>query len=598
MKHFSIYLCSLLIFSNIANATTPIDWQKLLHYEKKGQKHISLIENDEYFLSTNGRFSPLDELNTSIKQFNSENDTKKCDFPARFIYLKQQNLVKGNLDNCKDYQQYLNDLQAKSITMLFTNAYMSNPSSLFGHTLFRIDTKRKGSQLLAHGANFGADTQNDTGVLYALNGVYGKYFGTFTIKPYYDVINLYNNIENRDIWEYELDLTDTEQELFLALIWELKQAKIRYYFFTKNCSYVLLSILEAARPSLDLKNNFNLKSIPLSTLKAVNKENLIKSTNYRPSRQSKITHRYNQMTSPQKEALINIIKNNKLDLNKLNENEKSDVLETAYQYIQYQYVEGNLELSSYRKKSLDLLKQRSQINDNKLYFEDLKTGQNPILSHKEHGASFILGSRNDNFFQEFSIKPAYNDLLEQSYGMLNGAEINALETKIRHYDNNNKYILNELNILSIKSLNGKNIMFSPFSYDINFGLKETFNPKTNKDTLALNLEIGVGEAYNITPNTLLYIMNVPNASYGGGLEENGYLGFGIKAGLYYNNSTFRLHSFAYKNYTTSHQTKGETYSLETSYSINPNLNLYTKYKIFNTNDFDDEEILAGIKINF
>ena len=73
----------------------------------------------------------------------------------------------------------------KAVTMLFTNAYMSNPSSLFGHTLFRIDTKRKGTQLLAHGANFGADTGDETGVLYALKGLWGGYYGTFGIKPYY-----------------------------------------------------------------------------------------------------------------------------------------------------------------------------------------------------------------------------------------------------------------------------------------------------------------------------------------------------------------------------------------------------------------------------
>ena len=598
MKRFFIYLYLITLIPNIANSTTPIEWQKLLHYEKNNKNYTSLVENNEYFLTPNGRYSPLDELNEAINQFNTPNNTKKCDFPARFIYLKKKGLVKGNLNDCKDYQQYLNDLQAKSITMLFTNAYMSNPSSLFGHTLFRIDTKRKGSQLLAHGANFGADTGDETGVLYAIKGLYGGYYGTFGIKPYYDVINLYNNIENRDIWEYELDLTKTEQELFLALMWELKQAKIRYYFFTKNCSYILLSMLEATRPTLNLKNKFTTHVIPLSTLKAVNDEKLIKNTNYRPSRQSKLNHRYNQMNTAQKKALVDIIKNNNINLTPLKDSEKSDVLETAYQYIQYQYVEGNLELKNYRKKSFDLLKQRSQINDNNLYFEDLKTGQNPLFSHKEHSLTFSIGSKNGNFFQEIALKPAYNDLLENSYGLLDGAEINVLETKIRHLDNDDKYTLSELNILSIKSLNGKNVMFSPFSYDINFGFKEVFNPKTNKDTLALKLETGVGEAYNLTKNALIYVMTVPNASYGGGLKENGYIGFALKGGFYYNKSKFRLHSYIQKNYTTTHQTKGETYSLEASYSINNNLNLYAKHQTFNTDFHDNKETLFGIKLNF
>jgi hypothetical protein len=588
-----------LIFSFSANASTPIEWQKLLHYEKTKNKFTSLVENNEYFLTPNGRHSPLDELNASITAFNQPNNNQKCDFPARFIYLKRKGLVTGNLDNCTEYQQFLTDLQAKSVTMLFTNAYMSNPSSLFGHTLFRIDTKRKGSQLLAHGANFGANTENDTGVLYALKGVYGKYFGAFTIKPYYDVINLYNNIENRDIWEYELNLNNDELELFLALIWEQKKAQIRYYFFTKNCSYILLSILQATKPNLDLTNKFQFTVVPLSTLKAINNTNgLIKNTHYRPSRQSKLNHRLSQMTSAQKKSLYNIIKKDNIDLEKLQDSQKSDVLETAYQYIQYQYIEGNLELKPYRQKSFNLLKHRSQIKDNNLYFEELKTGENPIFSHNEHGASILFGSKNGTSFQEISLKPAYTDLLEHSYGLLKGAEINLLETKLRHYDAKNQYTLNELNILSIKSLSGSNIMFHPISYDIHFGLKEVFNPKTTKDTLALQLETGAGEAYNLTPNTLIYAMTIPNISYAGGLDENGYIGIALKIGLYYNSDNFRLHSYAQKNYTTSSQTKGETYSIEASYSLNKNLNLYTKHQIFNSSYHDDKETTFGLKINF
>lgn len=209
------------------------------------------------------------------------------------------------MDGCAGYQKFLADVQPKAVTMLFTNAYMSNPSSLFGHTLFRIDTKRKGTQLLAHGANFGADTGDETGVLYALKGLWGGYYGTFGIKPYYDVINLYNNIENRDIWEYELRLSDDELELFTAHMWEMQRAKIRYYFVSRNCSYVLLLMLEAARPELDISDGFGGYTVPLATLKAVNNvSGLVTAANYRPSRQSKLKYRAAQMNSRQYDALL------------------------------------------------------------------------------------------------------------------------------------------------------------------------------------------------------------------------------------------------------------------------------------------------------
>ena len=70
---------------------------------------------------------------------------------------------------------------------------------------------------MAHGANYGAFTAGqENSVLFAVLGLTGGYFGGFTVKPYYDVINTYNNIENRDIWELNLDLTPEELDLVPA----------------------------------------------------------------------------------------------------------------------------------------------------------------------------------------------------------------------------------------------------------------------------------------------------------------------------------------------------------------------------------------------
>ena len=438
-------------------------WLKLLHYEKNGSGYESVVENGEFFLTPGGRENPEAEYRAAVTTFNAEaksageeikafgkeakasgkeensGELKKCAFPARFIYLKRQGSVRGTLDGCAGYQKFLADVQPKAVTMLFTNAYMSNPSSLFGHTLFRIDTKRKGTQLLAHGANFGADTGDETGVLYALKGLWGGYYGTFGIKPYYDVINLYNNIENRDIWEYELRLSDDELELFTAHMWEMQRAKIRYYFASRNCSYVLLLMLEAARPELDISDGFGGYTVPLATLKAVNDvSGLVTAANYRPSRQSKLKYRAAQMNSRQYDAFIDIIRRDKTDLSALDEEEKADVLETAYQYVQYRYVDGDLELADYRKKSLALLRERSKIANQRQYFDELKEGENPVLAHKAKQAGIMFGARNGEAFQEVSFKPVYNSLLEDSYGLLNGAEINLFEGKVRHYDARDK----------------------------------------------------------------------------------------------------------------------------------------------------------------
>ena len=574
-------------------------WLKLLYYEKNGDQYRSLVENDEFFLYEKGRENPKLEFDESVRIFNDVNSDKKCQFPARFELLKKMGKVKGNLDRCGEFLQFVDDLQAKSITMLFTNAYMSNPSSLFGHTLFRIDTLRKGSQLLAHGANFGADTGDENGVLYALKGLWGGYYGTFGIKPYYDVINLYNNIENRDIWEYELNLDDDEKDMFVKHIWEMRNAKIRYYFANQNCSYILLLTLEAIKPELNLRDNFSWKVLPIDTLKEVNGiEGLIKIANYRPSRQSKLRYRYSQMNDEQKRAFVKIVINDKLDLSELESNEKADVLETAYQYVQYKYVEGDLELKDYRKKSFKLLKERSLIEDNTQYFEELKEGENPLYTHKSKNVGISIGAKNGEMFQEIVYKPSYNSLMEDSYGMLKGAEINLFETKIRHYDDKDKYVLDEFNLLSIKSLSGVDVMFKPLSYDIGLKYKEMYNPRNDESTGSVILETGVGQSYNLSENFSMFAMSVPNGVYGGGLNENGYIGFGVKLGVHYNKDKYRLYAWGMKNYTTSNEFNGESYAIEGAYGINRDVMLYGGYKMNDYKKNDDEEFMFGVKLGF
>lgn len=118
------------------------------------------------------------------------------------------------------------------------------------------------------------------------------------------------------------------------------------------------------------------------------------------------------------------------------------------------------------------------INDQ--YFDELKEGENPVLAHKAKQAGIMFGARNGEAFQEVSFKPVYNSLLEDSYGLLNGAEINLFEGKVRHYDGRDKWVLQELNLLGIKSLAGADAMFSPLSYDIKVGYRELFEPSRVK----------------------------------------------------------------------------------------------------------------------
>ena len=48
-----------------------------------------------------------------------------------------------------------------------------------------------------------------------------------------------------------VDVTVAEIDFLLMHLWELREAEAPYYFFTRNCSYELLRLLEVAVPELD-----------------------------------------------------------------------------------------------------------------------------------------------------------------------------------------------------------------------------------------------------------------------------------------------------------------------------------------------------------
>ncbi len=148
---------------------------------------------------------------------------------------------------------------------------MNNPSSMFGHTLLRFDRagQDEKTRLLSYAVNYGAVTGNDNGLLFAVYGLTGGYPGTYSVMPYYQLVRQYTDFENRDIWEYQLNLTPAEVRRLLEHLWELREQYADYYFFDENCSYQLLFLLDVARPGLRLADRFPVYAIPVDTVRAV-----------------------------------------------------------------------------------------------------------------------------------------------------------------------------------------------------------------------------------------------------------------------------------------------------------------------------------------
>ena len=574
-------------------------WLALGHYQPHGNGYESSVDSENFFLSADGKINPQHELDATIALFQSNDDKTKCLFPARYKLLKKHGLIDYEFPECEELEKFYDDLRPAGVTLLFTDAYMNNPSSLFGHTLLRIDTARKGTQLLAHGANYGAFTAGqENSVLFAVYGLTGGYYGGFTVKPYYDIINTYNNIENRDIWELNLNFSSEELDFFVAHLWEIGHTQSRYYFFTRNCSYMLMETLDAVRPSLQLARQFPLQTIPLDSFKAVYRTpGLVKNVNYRPSRQAKIRHRYKQMSSAQKKAYYQAIGEQDYEMQGLTDAEKADILETAYQFVQYQYVAKKLELKDYRRQSFQTAVARSRLAEpGKI--SDPEEGKSPLKAHESMRATVAAGFRNGEAFQEISYRPAYHSLTDDGFGFLRGAEINFLNTTLRHYDERDKYVLQQFDLVGIRSLSPVDGMFAPISFQILADVRRETNPQTEKEGYTANLTVGGGGSYALSENVWAFAMTNLHAAYGDFLPRNQYAGAGLGGGLFADFGRLRLLAEVEKIFASSKFGSRMFYKGEAAFTLDRNWALAANYKYEQNYGRDTEEFSAGVRHYF
>lgn len=607
MKKYRVYrfwtvaLC-FIFYASVGLAqdlSTSAEWLALGHYRPSffgGVK--STIDSDNFFLAKDGKINPHSELQATIDLFQGNDTKKQCFFPARYSFLKKQGLIKTDFPSCPDYESFKKDLRTSGITLIYTDAYMNNPASLFGHTLMRIDVPEEKTQLMAHGMNYGAMVPPDTnGALFAILGLTGGYFGSFTVKPYYNVINTYNNIENRDIWEFQLNLTRLEQERFIAHLWEVGQTQTRYFFFSENCSYMLLEVLDAVQPKWRLADDFPAQAIPLDTLKAINKRSdLIGKINYRPSRQKRIEERYKNLNKKQKKALSEFLETEGKINNALTKQEQADVLETAYEYTQYQWEADKIALTDYRRKTFRLLNERQTLN--MTTSEPVVQKSSPFTAHDSKRLGLALGWWRGQRFQEIAFRPAYHSLADRPEGLRSGSEINFLNTEFRYYDKKRKLVLQRLGLGNIYSVAPWTKLFQPISYQVRVDIRRVWNPKTDKEGYVGHLSGGSGITVELFPEILAYGFVKTAVQHGGIMPHNVGLSVGSEIGVlgYFPNTQIQVG--AERLFSDNRLMNQTNFKSEIVYNLGKNRSVYFNYDWEKIKQCSENTIRFGMRFFF
>ena len=430
----------------------------------------SEIDDSSFFFSPSGKTNAKDELDATLDAFFTEerfdDNSSACLFPARKSWLQE----KLNIDNfvnveCREYDDTLERLNPKSATLVFPAAHINSPASMFGHTFLRINSAYK-SRLLSYAINYAADANPDkeNAALFAVKGLFGGYFGKYSLLPYYEKLKEYRDTEQRDIWEYDLNLNEEEVLRMTRHIWELNGTQSDYYFFTENCSYNMLWLIELARPTVHLREHFYFEVIPLETVHATKAEGLISETQYRASKRS-ILLEYEELLEEKYLELPRKLVDREIKLQDIVSDGTIPPQQKQYiQFLEYSFSKNDMEKEEYIELFHNLSKERASLGrGERLYIE---TPQDPIESHRAIRVTAGIGYREGEAIGFLGIRPAYHDLEDSNYGFLRGTQIEFLNIELSYSEE--KTELEDATILSITSLAQRSEFFDSFSWRTKF----------------------------------------------------------------------------------------------------------------------------------
>lgn len=255
-------------------------WRVLLHYRPvSGGQWESEIDGPRFFLSPEGKHSPEKELQATILAYDQPPGPDRripapaCRFMARYHWLRSHfGEAAFPPKSCPFYESWSEALDLGAVSLVFPAYDLYKPGSMFGHTLLRFKKQTgPGNRLFDFSASFGADVDDNREPAASLivNGLLGGFTGSFYVTPFYKRIAEYSEVDVRDLWEYELDLRPEELDALQRHLFEISFTYMDYFFFDENCSYHLLGLIEAARPSLRLKEEFPLWATPTDSLRLV-----------------------------------------------------------------------------------------------------------------------------------------------------------------------------------------------------------------------------------------------------------------------------------------------------------------------------------------
>ncbi|MDH4186834.1 MAG: DUF4105 domain-containing protein, partial [Nitrospira sp.] len=573
------------------------EWHVLLHYRHTLFGGFESMQDDPgFFLDSQGKVDPKAELGATLEKFFSDElvgrskQPAQCAFIARYHWLKERlqfNDLRLPPLPCERFTNWFKEFNAETISLIFPTGFMNNPSSMFGHTFLRVDAKGQTPQtrILAYTINYAAQLPPDAGPEYAIKGVFGAYQGYFSTIPYYLKVQEYRDIENRDIWEYRLNLNEQQVNRLLMHAWELGNAYFDYFFFGENCAYHILSLIEAAEPSAHLLDRFPIYTIPVDTVRWIGESTgLVGEIVARPSRSTLVRRKRDAMSENEQAWLKRLIQDPETlqdpSFHTLQPQRRAFVMDTASDYLLLRTEGEGAEGIRYREKNRKVLSARSELKVPPLDLQIKPYVKQPDLGHGTSRIGAGAGWRNNRAFEEVNVRAAYHDLLDSEPGYTPDAQIEVLSFALRHYQNHSQARIERFSPLNMISLAPLDSLFMAPSWKLNIGMN-TIAHRGCQLCSNGNFNGGIGGAVesHMLGRELFFAFAEADANVSRAYEERHRIGGGGTIGVLADLSDRwkLMASGSYLRYALGEQSEDIRWSVGQRLSLTQNLALRTEY---------------------
>ncbi len=506
---------------NLANHPT---WSSLLHFRNGNCS----IEDTSFLLS--GTSCSLDsELAETIKLFYASfkgNNHPACRFPARRAFIQRGLLSKGfslpNID-CPNLEEYLTKAPAESVSLVFASENVSQPSSMLGHVFLKLSGTTDLGVSVDHAVSYFTriDTANVPRLI--LESMFFGMTSYYALTPYAEQLKLYLQTEGRNVWEYQLHLSEEERELIHLHIWELKDVKSKYLFAGYNCATVVYFILSIAEP--DFLEKWRFWITPLDVAKQAKLSGLIRNTRLIPSDKWKIKMISNELSSQQQSEVYHSVRSYDSEL--VSDTNDEDLrylqLELARTYSDYRLNSGAISGKNYQK-----LQKLYPVDEKRTI--DVSNYKDPLKRPEDSQVSVGYYFRDNRSFLRLNILPTSHKLSDDNRQLFSESSLELGDTTLLFELDNSSLSLQEFKLFSAASIIPRDNFTGGISGRFGIGVEEHLDESL--DTYrAGHVSGGVGLAKSIHENVVVYSLLNTGLGYG---NSNAYLYGSPEIGVYVN----------------------------------------------------------------